>query len=306
LIVVLTVVIGYVEADNVSEGSFERGNELYNEGKFAEAAVYYKKSLREGANLSLAYFNMGNCYYQIHKVPRAIGCYQEAIDEAPGFFTAYLNLGILYQMQQDWPSTIAVLQIADEIEPDNKQVVLILSIAYRNMKAYAPAVRCIERAIELDSMLYDCYFLLFDIYQELDDFNTAIKCLDRYPETGKRAAEKYHLLAGIADIRGEMEKSVFLYRKEIELAPENRSAYYNLVNALNKSGHSLLALQTASEALIRFDDYADLAVLAGNIAFERSYMREADVFYHKAYSLNDVRGLLGLQNMAVRSNETGN
>ena len=282
-----------------SSGSFVRGNELYGKGNYAEAAVFYKLSIKEGASASLAYFNMGNCFYQINMIPRAIGCYQEAIDEAPGFFTAYLNLGILYQMQEDWPSAIATLEIADALEPDNKQVVLILAIAYRNLKAYAPAVKCIERAIELDSIQYDCFFLLFDIYQELEDFSAAAKSLDRYPDSGKRAGEKYHLLAGIAEVRGETEKSAFLYRKEIDLAPDNRVARYNFVNALNKCGHGLLALETAREALRQFDDYADLAILAGNIAFERNDMREAGNFYQKAYSQGDARGLIGLQNVAT-------
>jgi tetratricopeptide (TPR) repeat protein len=281
-----------------SSNSFVRGNELYGKGNFAEAAVFYKVSIKEGASASLAYFNMGNCYYQINMIPKAIGCYQEAIDEAPGFFTAYLNLGILYQIQEDWPSTIATLEIADALEPDNKQVVLILAIAYRNLKAYAPAVKCIERAIELDSTQSDCFFLLFDIYQELEDFSAAAKSLDRYPDGGMRAGEKYHLLAGIAEVRGEFEKSAFLYRKEIDLAPDNRLARYNFVNALNKCGHGLLALETAREALRQFDDYADVAILAGTIAFERSDTREAGRFYQKAYSLGDARGLIGLQNVA--------
>jgi tetratricopeptide (TPR) repeat protein len=284
-----------------SRGSFVRGNDLYGQGKYAEAAVFYKLSIKEGASASLALFNMGNCYYQMTMIPSAIACYQEAIDEAPGFFTAYLNLGVLYQTQEDWPSTASTLEIADAIEPDNKQVVLILAIAYRNLKAYAPAVKCIERAIGLDSTLYDCYFLLFDIYQELEDFNAAVTYLDKYPDSGKRAAEKYRLLAGIADVRGETEKSAFLYRKETELAPDNHAATYNLVNALNKSGHGLLALETARESLRRFDTYADLALLAGNIAFERKYMREAGEFYQKAYSLNDARGLIGLQNVAKQT-----
>ncbi len=300
--VAAAVLAGALPAESAASGAagglFTAGNQAYGKGNFAQAAELYRLSIREGASASLAHFNRGNCFYQMNMIPKAIVCYQEAALEAPGFFSAYLNLGILYQMQEDWPAAISTLEIADAIEPDNKQVVLILAIAYRNLKAYAAAVRCIERAMDLDSTLHDCDFLLFDIYQELEDFTTAVKCLDRYPDTGKRAGEKYHLLAGIAEVRGEMEKSAFLYRKEIERAPDNRVAHYNLVNALNKSGHGLLAIETAREALRRFDEYADLAILAGNIAFERSDLREAGKFYQKAYALKDARGLIGLQNVA--------
>jgi tetratricopeptide (TPR) repeat protein len=295
--VVAIVSLLRIGANTEAGGSFVRGNELYAQGNWAQAASCYRESLREGANPSLTYFNMGNCFYQMNVIPKAIGCYQAAVDEAPGFFTAYLNLGVLYQMQEDWPSAIAALEIADALSPDDKQVVLILAVAYRHLKAYGPALRCIERALSLDSTLIDCSFVLFDIYQELDDASAAVECLDRYPDTGKRAAEKYHLLAGVADMRGETEKSAFFYRKEIDLAPESRTGFYNLVNALNKSGHVLLAMETAREALRKFGDYTDLAILAGNMAFDRNYSRDAGEFYQNAYSHGDARGLVGLHNL---------
>jgi tetratricopeptide (TPR) repeat protein len=287
-----------------SGGSFHAGNESYGKGDYEKAAVLYKQAIDEGASASLSYFNMGNCFYQMNRIPKAIGCYQAATYEAQGFFSAYLNLGILYQMQEDWPATIATLEIANTLEPGNKQVVLILAIAYRNLKAYAPAIKCIEQAMELDSTLIDCSFLLFDIYQELEDLSAALASLDRYPDAGKRAAEKYRLLAGIAEVRGETEKSAFLYRKEIECEPDNRGAYFSLVNALYKCGHGLLALETAGIALRKFDNYADLALLAGNIAFERKYTKEAGKFYQKAYSLGDARGLIGLQNVVKTNKRT--
>jgi protein O-GlcNAc transferase len=278
-------------------GSFIRGNESYALGDWAGAAAFYKESLREGASPSLAYFNRGNCYYQMNAIPGAIGCYLQAVSEAPGFFQAYLNLGVLYQMQEDWPSAIAALEIADGLSPDDRQVVLILAVAYRNLGAFAPALRCIDRALALDSSIIDCYFVLFDIYQELDDAEAAAAWLNRYPDTGKRAAEKYRLLAGIAGLRGETERAAFLYRKEIERAPESRSAYFNLVNAIDKCGRGLLAMETARGALQKFSDYTDLAILAGNIAFSRNYPRDAAEFYQKAYSRGDARGLVGLHNL---------
>jgi tetratricopeptide (TPR) repeat protein len=278
-------------------GSFSLGNDSYARGDWAGAAARYKESLREGASPSLAYFNMGNCFYQMNLIPKAIGCYRQAVSDAPGFFSAYLNLGVLYQTREDWPSAVAALEIADALSPDDKQVVLILAVAYRNLGAYAQALRSIDRALALDSTLIDCYFVLFDIYQELDDGAAGVAWLDRYPDTGKRAAEKYRLLAGIAELRGETERAAFLYRKEIELAPESGSAYYNLVNALDKSGHGLLALETAREALQKFGDYTDLAILAGNIAFTRNCPRDAAEFYQKAYSRGDARGLVGLRNL---------
>jgi tetratricopeptide (TPR) repeat protein len=277
--------------------SFVTANQLYGEGRFANAVKLYEKSLHEGANASLAFFNMGNCYYQMNLVPKAIACYKSAIVESPGFFTAYLNLGVLYQAQEKWPEAIAVLETADALEPDNRQVVLMLGVAYRNMKAYALAVRDIERTLALDSTITDCYFLLFDIYQELQDLDGALRWLAHYPDNGKRAAEKYHLLASVASVNHEYEKAAFLYRKEAEMAPGSKWARYDLVTVLQKCGHPLLALDEASQALRQFNDFSELALLAGNIAFEAKSLRDAQKYFQIAYSLGDARGLVGLQNV---------
>jgi len=291
-------------APAMAGGSFTQGNELYGRGRYAEAAKLYERSIKEGASASLALFNMGNCYYQMNALARAVGCYRAAIVEAPSFFTAYLNLGVLYQSQEDWPSTVSTLEIADALEPDNKQVVLILAVAYRNLKAYGPAVKCLERALALDPAMYDCYFMLFDVYQELEDLDLAVSYLNRYPDTGRRAAEKYRLLAGVAEAKGEADKAAFFYRQQVELAPDNRAARYQLVEALNKSGHALLALETARDALKRFGDYGELALLGGNIAFERKFWRDAGQFYQTAYALGEARGLIGLQNVEKQTKKT--
>jgi tetratricopeptide (TPR) repeat protein len=284
--------------------AFNQANDLYRRGRFTAALIQYEKALKEGGSPALVFFNMGNAYYQLEKPDMAIGCYQSAVLESPDFFAAYLNLGILYHAQEDWPSAAVIMEQARVMEPNNKDVLLILSVAYKNLQAWARAVECLTRALETDSSLVDCYFLLYDIHQELGDRREARRYLNNYPDDARRADEKYRLLGNMAENNGNLDKAAFYYGRQARMAPENRWARYKLVEVIFNSGKALLALETAKEALQDFNDFGELALLAGNIAFKSEYWPDAVSFYAKAHRLGEARGLVGLQNMRKMNKAT--
>ena len=62
-----------------AQNGFEKGNALYEKGKYAEAVDAYESVL--GANLQSPelYFNLGNAYYKWNKVAPAIYYYEKAL-----------------------------------------------------------------------------------------------------------------------------------------------------------------------------------------------------------------------------------
>ena len=62
-----------------AQNGFEKGNALYEKGKYAEAVGAYESVL--GANLQSPelYFNLGNAYYKWNKVAPAIYYYEKAL-----------------------------------------------------------------------------------------------------------------------------------------------------------------------------------------------------------------------------------
>lgn len=66
------------------EETFERGNVLFRDGKFAEAATAYERILAQGVASAEIYFNMGNTYYRTGEIGRAILNYERAAVLAPG------------------------------------------------------------------------------------------------------------------------------------------------------------------------------------------------------------------------------
>jgi Ca-activated chloride channel homolog len=72
------------------------GNKLYNEKKYTDAEVKYKKSLSKNKDLNEATFNLGDAYYKQEKYDDAAQQYQDVIARKPGseiLSKAYHNLG---------------------------------------------------------------------------------------------------------------------------------------------------------------------------------------------------------------------
>ena len=62
-----------------AQTGFEKGNDLYNKGKYAEAAKEYESVLATNKESVELYFNLGNCYYKLNQTAPAIYNYEKAL-----------------------------------------------------------------------------------------------------------------------------------------------------------------------------------------------------------------------------------
>jgi len=100
----LLIVTGNLSAQS-PEQVFERGNQLYQSGKFAEARDAYESILSNGYVSEEVYFNVGNTYYKLGNIAKAIVNYERACRMAPNDEDLRHNL------------QLANLLLTDRIEP---------------------------------------------------------------------------------------------------------------------------------------------------------------------------------------------
>ncbi|RZJ68570.1 MAG: tetratricopeptide repeat protein [Flavobacterium sp.] len=81
--------------------SFEKGNEQYRAGKYAEAAASYEAVLAGKQESAEVYFNLGNAYYKMDKVAPAVFNYEKALLLDPNYKAAEVNLGFAQKMTID-------------------------------------------------------------------------------------------------------------------------------------------------------------------------------------------------------------
>jgi tetratricopeptide (TPR) repeat protein len=62
-----------------AQSGFEKGNELYKNGKYDQAVEAYENVLKENKQSAELYFNLGNSYYKLNKVAPSIYNYEKAL-----------------------------------------------------------------------------------------------------------------------------------------------------------------------------------------------------------------------------------
>ncbi|MDQ1350454.1 MAG: hypothetical protein QG657_756 [Acidobacteriota bacterium] len=68
------------EIDKVSGEQIKKGNELYKEGKYAEALPYFQEFMKNNPKQFQSGINLGNCYMQIKQYEEAINAFKKVID----------------------------------------------------------------------------------------------------------------------------------------------------------------------------------------------------------------------------------
>ena len=84
-----------------AQSSFEKGNDLYQKGKYEQAISAYQSVLASKNHSSELYFNLGNCYYKLNKVAPAIYNYEKALVLNPDDAEITNNLKFAQKLQID-------------------------------------------------------------------------------------------------------------------------------------------------------------------------------------------------------------
>ena len=80
---------------------FEKGNALYNDGKFQEAINAYKEILSADKHSAEVYFNLANAYYKTNQVAPSIYYYEKALQLSPNDKDIQNNLAFAQNMTID-------------------------------------------------------------------------------------------------------------------------------------------------------------------------------------------------------------
>ena len=68
------------EVDKASGEKVKKGNELYKEGKYAEALSYFQTFVKENPKQFQVGINLGNCYMQLKKYENAIDAFKLVLE----------------------------------------------------------------------------------------------------------------------------------------------------------------------------------------------------------------------------------
>lgn len=84
-----------------AQSGFEKGNTLYQKGKYEEAIAAYETILESKKESAELYFNLANCYYKLNKVAPAIYNYEKALVLNPNDHEIQNNLAFAHKLTID-------------------------------------------------------------------------------------------------------------------------------------------------------------------------------------------------------------
>lgn len=101
--------------------SFERGNRIYNKGKYLQAINEYKESIDSYEEVENCYYNMGVTYIKLKDYDEAIKCLKKAVSFSKQSKYFY-NLGCCYYNKKDYGSSMFNLIIAYELDDEDEDL----------------------------------------------------------------------------------------------------------------------------------------------------------------------------------------
>ncbi|HUS10237.1 MAG TPA: TonB family protein [Pyrinomonadaceae bacterium] len=144
---------------STSDEDFDKGVQLYESARFAEAADAFKRSIKRNQTNPEAHYYLANSYFRMYRDRDAVKAYQRAVELNPNKFLVYNNLGTAYHRLGDFKQALNSYETALQIKPDYPEAVFGLGVVYLELKDKEAALQQHQRLAVIDikraDKLYD-------------------------------------------------------------------------------------------------------------------------------------------------------
>jgi Ca-activated chloride channel family protein len=135
-VMLLAALASGLEAQSV-RSLVNKGNDLYNEGKYTDAEVNYRKALEKNQALIPGKFNLGNVLHKEGKLDDAVKEYEATLQPGTPKETkakAHYNIGNSYLREQKYREAINSYVESLKLSPDDYDAKYNLSYALRMLR----------------------------------------------------------------------------------------------------------------------------------------------------------------------------
>ena len=232
---------------------------LIAEQKYNEAEQLLLKWLKRYPNNNHILTELGTLYLLQGKSAKAIKMLEPAVRDHPDLGYQHALLGDAYARERQVERGIAEMKEAVRIEPTMADAWGKLGLYLVNLARYEEAREPLNRAIELDPTEAQFYAALGDSYllakQDTEHFTKATQlyrqALQLEPKNGK--ALYAYGMALMRHARPEdLPKAVDMFKRLIEINPNDMNAHYKLYEAYQSLGKTQEAQAHRAKFLVLF------------------------------------------------------
>ena len=223
-----------------------------------EALIAFQKAIEHNPADAIAWNGLGEVYSRSKHVNDAIAAYRKSIECAPLLPHPWNGLGEIYAHGGRLQEARVAFQEAIKRNADYSLPWLGLAHLFERQKRHREAIQAYQQALSLDPHNPSTWNELGSLYLEAGSYDEAGQALGKAIEFDRGFGWAYSNLALVHANREQLQESIPLYQKSLELLrdPEHRYRTWNrLANAycfLNDYENAIKAYQMADSFRIAY------------------------------------------------------
>jgi tetratricopeptide (TPR) repeat protein len=140
-----------LDAIQLPEVHYQRGNYYYREGALDRAIAAYSRAINLDEGYVSAYINRGSAYTAKGNYDRALADYNRAVELDPNDLAGRFNRGNLYRKRRQYPLALQDYSAAIKIDPGDPDAYFNRGEVLRRMRRYAEAAHDFEMVVRLSA-----------------------------------------------------------------------------------------------------------------------------------------------------------
>jgi tetratricopeptide (TPR) repeat protein len=200
------------------------------------------------------YITLGNEFRSNQRTEEAISAYRKAILVDISSLDAYNSLGGIFLEQRRLEEAISVYRRAIQVDPRDARAYIGLGKTFAELKRVEEAIAAYRRAVQVNPEKPEAYEGLATLLTEQNKLDEAVKNYKKALHLPEKSSGKAHAAALIGlgrALQGQqkLEDAIAMFRRAIQVAPNNSWAYVFLGRALIEKKQFEEARSTYQQAL---------------------------------------------------------
>jgi arylsulfatase A-like enzyme/lipopolysaccharide biosynthesis regulator YciM len=253
----LTTVVDTSNKENLPDpkGKVEVFNQLSHakehmaKERYDEAIEMFNKILETDPHLVDGILNLGNAYNRNNMPEKALECFYRVLDRKPDYQAAMVNvIGTLIRLGR-YDKGIEEVQRFLKTFPRDFTLYNELGTIYLLKLENDKALEAFRTSIDIERINPHAFNKIGGIYIVKEDFKTAASFLEKARTINPNIKKLNFHLAQVEDHKGNIDKAIDYYKKELEGYPQDHRSAYNLAEDLRKKGQHEQAIQYYRQAI---------------------------------------------------------
>lgn len=157
-----------------------KGNELFNQKKYAEALAEYQSILTKNPDLYVVNINIANCYYEMKQPEKAIESLNLILAKDPASVDAMSRLGSIYAETGNLEKALEYFGKIDEKMIKNPTIFYNIGVLLYNKQRVPEALIYFQKAIGVDANFADGYYQVGLCYINQGDMAKAKEAFSKF------------------------------------------------------------------------------------------------------------------------------